>query len=239
MERIDDLQNGLKIIQDDAAFCFGTDAVALSHFVTVKRGARVADLGTGTGVIPLLLCAHHAACTVVGVEIQPHMADMAGRSVTLNGLEERIQIVCADLKHAAQRFGKNSFDAVTCNPPYGKAGFTVTGGNQSRDIARHEVCCTLADCVEVAAALLKASGRAAFLCPALRAAELIGLFYRHKLTPKRLRTVHPKAGKKPSVILLEGVKGAREGLDFLPPLVLCKEDGAMTVELERIYAGEK
>ena len=237
MERIDDLQNGLKIIQDDTAFCFGTDAVVLSHFLTVKRGARVADLGTGTGIIPLLLSVHSKAEEIVGIEIQPHMADMARRSVALNGLEGKIRIFWGDLKEAPAVFGKSSFDAVVCNPPYGKAGFSLPGGNSSRDIARHEVCCTLADCVFVAAELLRPAGRAAFLCPAFRAAELISLFDQNRLTPKRLRTVHPRLDKKPTVILLEGVKAAREGLAFLPPLELTDGAGGMSKELCEIYQG--
>lgn len=234
-ERLDDLQNGQKIIQDPSCFCFGSDAVVLSSFCRVKKGARVCDLGTGNGIIALLLAAHTEAESIVGIEIQERAADMARRSVALNGLTRRVNILNMDLKDAVSVFGRNSFDTVVCNPPYGKTGRSFFHQPDARSIARHEILCTLADCVEAAAALANNGGNVCFVCPGLRAAELFSLFEANRLAVKRIRTVHPTYGAAPSVLLVEGVKGGKPGTEWLPPLFLTDNAGNMTDECKKAY----
>lgn len=223
-ERLDDLQNGLFIIQDPSAFCFGSDAVALAAFARIPRGGTVADLGAGNGIIALLLAAHTGASKIVGIEIQEDAADMAKRSVLHNGLSDRVAILAMDLKDAPARLGRRSFDAIVCNPPYGKAGKSFFGEPDARAIARHEILCTLSDCVVSASALLKDGGKTCFACPPLRAAELFALYEKSRLSPKRAQFVHPAFGAPPTVLLIEGVKNGRPGMDWLAPLYLL--DGA-------------
>ena len=234
-ERLDDLQyRGLKIIQDPAGFCFGSDAVLLASFSSVRPGGSVLDLGTGTGILLLLLSARTKASRLVGLEVQHAVAERARRSVAWNGLTERIKIMEGDLKCAKSLFCPNSFDLVVCNPPYGKAGHSFSGDSSERNIARHEVLCTLKDCVQAAAWAVKASGRVCFVIPPLRFAELLALFEAHRLTPKRLRTVQARPQDSPSVILVEGRKGAKPGLSWGPPILLLETQG-MTEQARRLY----
>lgn len=235
-ERLDDLQFAdLKILQRPEEFCFGTDAVLLSDFASIKSGGKVIDLCCGSGIIPLLLWGRGRAGHITGVEIQPAVAEMARRSVMLNGLNEHIDILELDLKDASAVLGKNIADNVTCNPPYGKAGYSLHGENTSRAIARHEILCTLSDCVASAAALLKENGRAAFVHRCERISELLSLMEAHHLTPKRLRAVQPRPDAAPILFLVEGVKGAKAGVQWLAPLLLRKENGEETEEVLRIY----
>jgi len=234
-ERLDDLQNGFKIIQDPDAFCFGSDAVVLASFCRVKKGAKVCDLGTGNGIIALLLAAHTEARRIVGIEIQERAADMARRSVLLNGLEDRVEILRMDLKHAPAALGRDAFDLTVCNPPYGKAGRSFFEEPDARSIARHEILCTLSDCVSSAAQLTRSGGSVCFVCPALRVAELFALFSTHRLAVKRVRTVHPRYGAPPSVLLVEGVKGGKPGAAWLSPLFLTDGAGNMTRECREAY----
>ena len=235
-ERLDDLQfAGLRILQRPGEFCFGTDAVLLSDFAQVKPGGTVVDLCCGGGIVPLLLWGRGRARRILGVEIQPAVAEMARRSVALNGLTEQIEIFELDLKNAPSQLGKGIADTVTCNPPYGKAGYSLPGENPARSIARHEILCTLADCVASAAALVREGGRAAFVHRCERVAELLSLMEAHRLTPKRLRAVQPRPGAAPILFLAEGVKGAKPGVQWLAPLLLRDENGAETEELLRIY----
>lgn len=235
-ERLDDLQfAGLKILQKPAQFCFGTDAVLLSDFARVRSGGTAIDLCCGNGIIPLLLWGRGRAKRIFGVEIQESVAALARRNMALNGLSAQIEILTLDLKEAPRHLGAHAADTVTCNPPYGKAGYSVLGENSEKAIARHEICCTLSDCVASAAALLKEGGRAAFVHRPERVSELLSLFEAHRLTPKRLRAVQPKPGAAPMLFLAEGVKGARPGVDWLAPLLLRDEAGNETEEVLRIY----
>ena len=159
-ERIDDLErSGLKIIQNPAKFCFGMDAVLLSGFARVKRGEKVLDLGTGTGILPLLLAAKTEGEHFTGIEIQPDMADMAGRSVLLNEVEDRIDIVCGDLRQSSARFGKAAFDVVVSNPPYMKESHGLKNPDDAKATARHEVRCTLEYVIREASDTLRSGGR--------------------------------------------------------------------------------
>ena len=190
-ERIDDLQrNGYRIIQDPDRFCFGMDAVLLSGFASAKTGDNVLDMGTGTGIIPILMEAKTKAAHLTGLEIQPESADMAQRSVKLNNLEEKISIVTGDIKEAKIIFPKASFQVVTSNPPYmiGQHGLVNPHGEKA--IARHEVLCTLEDVVENAAALLVPGGHFFMVHRPFRLAEIMTCLVKYKLEPKRMHLVY-------------------------------------------------
>lgn len=187
-ERIDDLQrNHYKIIQDSDRFCFGMDAVLLSGFARAKEGDRVLDLGTGTGIIPILMEAKTCAAHLSGLEIQPDSADMARRSVKLNGLEEKIEIVTGDIKEAVSLFGPASFDVVTCNPPYMTEHHGLTNPGVPKAIARHELLCTLEDVISQAGRLLKPGGNLYMVHRPFRLADIFVLLRQYKIEPKRMK----------------------------------------------------
>lgn len=235
-ERLDDLQrNHLQIIQNPEKFCFGMDAVLLSGFAKVKPKERVLDLGTGTGIIPILLSAKTAAGHLTGLEIQPESADMARRSVLLNKLEERIEIVEGDIKEASKLFGAASFDVVTCNPPYmiGKHGLQNPDGPKA--IARHEVLCTFEDVAREAARLLRPGGKFYLVHRPFRLAEIMGTLLSYKLEPKRMQLVYPYVDKEPNMVLLEASRGGNSRMTVEPPLIVYKEPGVYTPEIYDIY----
>ncbi len=235
-ERIDDLQfKGLFIIQNPNAFRFGMDAVLLADFCSIRKKDRAADFGTGTGILPLLMAGREETAVIHGFEIQPDMADMASRSVAMNGLEHRVFIHQADLRNAQQVLTPGSLDLVVCNPPYGKAGGTIENPSEALRISRHEGGCTLFDVAYAAKVVLKNNGRLAVVFPAARMLELLDTLRQNKLEPKRLRFVHSHLGKAPHLVLAEGVKAARPMLHCLPPLIIYDEDGKPTKELDRIY----
>lgn len=235
-ERLDDLgRKGYRIIQNPAAFCFGIDAVLLTGFAGIKEKSRVLDLGTGTGIIPILLEAKTGAEHLTGLEIQPESADMARRSVALNGLEEKISIVTGDIKEASEIFDKGSFDTVTCNPPYmiGKHG--LTGENDRKTIARHEVLCTFEDVARETSALLKPGGTFFLVHRPFRLVELFGIMTKYRLEPKRMKLVHPYADKEPNMVLIEAKKGGNPRITIESPLIVYKEPGVYTDEIYDIY----
>lgn len=235
-ERIDDLErNGYRIIQDTKRFCFGMDAVLLSGFARVKEGAHVLDLGTGTGIIPILLEAKTKAEHLTGLEIQEDSADMARRSVLLNGLEDKIDIVTGDIKEAESLFDAASFDVITCNPPYmiGKHGITNEGN--AKAIARHEILCTLEDIVSQAAKLLKPGGNFFMVHRPFRLAEIMTVLQAYKLEPKRMQLVYPFVDKEPNMVLIEANRGGKPRLTVEKPLIVYKEPGIYTPEIYEIY----
>ena len=235
-ERIDDLErNGYHIIQDTKRFCFGMDAVLLSGFARVKEGAHVLDLGTGTGIIPILLEAKTKAEHLTGLEIQEDSADMARRSVLLNGLEDKIDIVTGDIKEAESLFDAASFDVITCNPPYmiGKHGITDEG--DAKAIARHEILCTLEDIVSRAAKLLKPGGNFFMVHRPFRLAEIMAVLQAYKLEPKRMQLVYPFVDKEPNMVLIEANRGGKPRLTVEKPLIVYKEPGVYMPEIYEIY----
>lgn len=239
-ERLDDLQRGgLRILQKTGGFRFGTDAVLLADFAGVRGRDRVVDLGTGTGILPLLLAARAPSASFAAIEIQPEMADMAARSVALNGLAGRIDVLEADLREAPALLGYGRADLVVCNPPYGRQGATLTNPDPSRAVARHEIGCTLADVMESAARLLRNGGRLAMVFPAPRLLELLDAQRGARIEPKRVRLVHQSVNDPPKLALVEGVKQARPALHWLPPLILCDRQGEYTAEARRIYGQEE
>lgn len=235
-ERIDDLeQNGYRIIQDPERFCFGMDAVLLSGFARVKDGASVLDLGTGTGIIPILLEAKTGAAHLTGLEIQPDSADMARRSVALNGLEDKIDIVTGDIKEAGSLFDAASFDVITCNPPYmiGKHG--IANPQDAKAIARHEILCTLEDVISQTARLLKPGGNFYLVHRPFRLAEIMVLLSKYKLEPKRMQLVYPYVDKEPNMVLLEANRGGRPRMTVEKPLIVYQKPGVYMPEIYDIY----
>lgn len=235
-ERIDDLQrNGYRIIQKKDGFCFGMDAVLLSGFAVVKEGERVIDLGTGTGIIPILLSAKTAGEHFTGLEIQTEIAGMAARSVRLNQLDQRISIVEGDIKEASQLFGKASFDIVTSNPPYINDAHGLKNPDLSRAIARHEVLCTLEDVIRETALLLKPGGRMYLVHRPHRLAEIITMMRKYKLEPKRMKLIHPFVDKEANMVLLEAARGGRPMIKVEAPVIVYQEPGKYTDEIYDIY----
>lgn len=238
-ERLDDLQrNNLYIIQDPERFCFGMDAVLLSGFAaahTVSSCRQILDLCTGNGIIPLLLSAKTKADHITGLEIQPEMADMALRSVSMNSLNDKITIINCDIKEASAHVRMASFDMVTVNPPYFKAGHGITNPGDSKTISRHEVACTLNDVLAVSAAALKNGGYFYMVHKPQRLADVIHEMRNAGIEPKTLKQVHPYISSEASMLLIEGRKGAGAEMRIEPPLIIYGKDGKYTGEMYTIY----
>ncbi len=235
-ERIDDLErDGYKIIQNSKKFCFGMDAVLLSGFANVKKDEVVLDLGTGTGVIPILLEAKTEGKHFSALEIQDESADMARRSVELNCLQDKIEIVNGDIKEASKIFGRASFDVVTTNPPYMNDNHGLKNPDMPKAIARHEVLCSLEDVVREASYVLKERGRFYMVHRPHRMVEIINIMTKYKLEPKRIRMVHPYADKEANMILIEGLKGGNGFLKVEKPLIVYKEVNVYTEDILKTY----
>ena len=235
-ERIDELQrNGYRIIQNPAKFCFGMDAVLLSGFARAKKGNVVLDLGTGTGIIPILMEAKTEASRFVALEIQEESAEMARRSVELNGLEEKITIVTGDIKEADSLFDAASFDVITCNPPYMIGQHGLVNPEDAKAIARHEILCTLEDVIAQAAVLLKPGGNFFMVHRPFRLAEIMVLLHQYKLEPKRMQMVHPFIDKEPNMVLIEANRGGKPRMSVEKPLIIYKEPGVYMPEIYDIY----
>ncbi len=235
-ERLDDLmRNGYRIIQRPGTFCFGIDAVLLSGFAVVKEGERVLDLGTGTGIVPLLLRAKTRGKQFYGIEIQKESADMARRSVALNGLQEDIFIVTGDLRQADRLFGRASFDVLTSNPPYIPVSEGLPNPNPALAIARHEICCTLEDVIGQASVLLREKGRFYLVHRPARLPLILDALGRGHLDPKRLRMVHSFPDKEANLVLIEAIKGVRSRLTVMKPLFIFEEQGRYSREIIEEY----
>ena len=234
-ERLDDLQNGYEIIQNTEKFCFGMDAVLLSGFARVKPRERVLDLGTGTGIIPILLKAKTPGEHFTGLEIQQECADMAMRSVAYNHLEEQITIQQGDIKEASAIFGRASFDVVTSNPPYMIHSHGLENPHLPKAIARHEIFCTLEDVISEASKVLKVKGRFYLIHRPFRLAEIMGLMMKYHLEPKRMQLVYPFVDREPNLVLLEGVLGGKSRIQVEKPLIVYEKPGVYTQEVLDIY----
>jgi tRNA1Val (adenine37-N6)-methyltransferase len=235
-ERIDDLQcNGLRIIQNPKGFCFGIDAVLLSNFCEIKKNARVIDLGTGTGIIPILLAGKTEAKEIIGIEIQETIVEMAARSVKLNQLEDRVKMVHADLNNVLNELDLYSFDVVVSNPPYMHEGGGLINPEDMKAIARHEIKCTLEDIIRVASKLIKDRGHFYMVHRPHRLVDILCLCRAYKLEPKKIRFIHPNKNKKPNILLVECTKYGRPELKFMDPLYVYTEDGRYTEEIHKIY----
>lgn len=260
-ERIDDLQcKGYQIIQNSGMFCFGMDAVLLANYVRFKRGGRYLDLGTGTGIIPILLAAKEygeGALTreerladlcdadrkivndarFIGIELQPACADMAARSVSLNGLDGLVRIDNGDIKEVSCNYKKASFDIVTSNPPYIKGSHGLENPDAPKNIARHEVHVTLDQVVAAAEYALKPGGSFYMIHKPFRLAEIFECLHEHRLEPKRMQLVHPYIDKEPNMVIVEAVKGGNSMIKIDPPMIVYKAPGVYTEQLLATYEG--
>lgn len=236
-ERLDELQrNGYRIIQNPEKFCFGMDAVLLTGFAHAKEGERLLDLGTGNGIIPLLMEAKYHCAELTGLEIQEDSADMAARSVALNDLSDKIHIVVGDIREADAIFRPASFDCITCNPPYmiGKHG--IANPHEPKALARHEILCTFENVASQAAKLLKPGGHFFLVHRPFRLAEIMTELVRNKLEPKRMQLVHPYVDREPNMVLLEAVRGGKPRMRVEKPLIVYREPGVYMPEVREIYA---
>lgn len=235
-ERIDDLErNGYRIIQNKNGFCFGMDAVLLSGFAKARKTDRVVDLGTGTGIIPILLHAKTGVGQITGIEIQETYAGMAERSVLLNDLEDVIRIRRGDLRKIEELCPAKEADVVTCNPPYMKDSSGLKNPEEGKAIARHEVKCCFSDVAEAAAYLLKPGGKFFLVHRPERLTELIETLRKNKLEPKRMRMVHSFADEKAVMVLMEAASGGGVFLKVEPPLIIYKEKNVYSDEIYEIY----
>ena len=235
-ERIDELlRNSYRIIQNPQRFCFGMDAVLLSGYAKAKPGERVLDLGTGNGVIPILMEAKTKGEKFFGLEIQEESADMARRSVRLNELEDKIEIVTGDMKEAVNIFGAASFHVITMNPPYMTGNHGLVNPSDAKAVARHEITCTLEEMIAQAAKLLKPRGRFYMVHRPFRLAEIMTLMVKYRLEPKRMRLVYPYVDKEPNMVLIEGLRDGNSRITVDPPLIVYEKPGVYTPELRNLY----
>lgn len=238
-ERLDDLQRkGYKLIQNSKIFCFGIDAVLLCAYASINEGDKVLDLGTGNGIIPVLLKARTKGEHFTGLEIQKINVDMAKRSVLYNGIESDVDIVKGDIKEASAIFGGACFDVVISNPPYMNDNHGLKNPNDHKAIARHEVLCTLEDVVREAAKLLKPSGRFYMVHRPHRLTEIFDVMKKYRIEPKRMRLVYPFADREANMVLIEGVRGGRPMIKVESPLIVYSQAGQYTDEVNEMYYGE-
>lgn len=235
-ERVDDLhRNGFQIIQNGKLFCFGMDAVLLSGFAKVKEQGTALDLGTGTGIIPILLAAKTQGHHFTGLEISPTSADMAARSVLLNDLQEKVEIVRGDIKEAGELFAPASFDTVTSNPPYMIGQHGLVNPDLEKAAARHEILCTLEDVVRAAAKLVRPGGSFFLVHRPFRLAEIICTMVKYGLEPKRMQLVYPYVDREPNMVLIEAVRGGKPRMTVENPLIVYREPGVYMPEITEIY----
>lgn len=236
-ERIDDLEyKGLKIIQNTEGFCFGIDAVLLSDFAKeIRNNSKVLDLGTGTGILSILLTAKTNLEKIYGIEIQENVADMARRSVILNELENKIEIINKNIKELEEIFERNSFDSIVTNPPYKKLETGKTNEKENKFISRHEVTANLEDFIKISFDLLKDKGSLYMVHRPERLAEIIYILKKHKLEPKKIRFVHSNCEQEPKLVLIKAVKNAKEFLKVERPLFIYNKEGEYTDEILEIY----
>ena len=240
-EKIDDLEyKDLKIIQNKNGFCFGIDSVLLSDFAKgIKTDANVLDLGTGTGIISILLCGKTNLKHITGIEIQKDVADMAKKSVKLNKLENRIDILNEDIKKISKIFPANSFDAIVTNPPYKKQNTGLTSKDKTQLISRHEVMCDIEDIAKASSKLLNSNCSIYMVHRPDRLIDIIESFRKYNLEPKIIKFVYPKINKEPNLVLIKATKGAKEFLKLEKPLIVYNEDGTYTDEILEIYSKKR
>ena len=235
-ERVDDLERcGYKIIQNTEKFCFGMDAVLLSGYAFAKQGEKVLDLCSGNGIIPILMAAKTKAERIVGIEIQKDVADMAKRSVALNGLSDRVNILAADIKDTEEYLQAGVFDVVTCNPPYMIESHGIKNPDSPRAIARHEIMCTFDDVARIAARMLRPGGRFYLIHRPFRLTDIFETLTKYSLEPKRMKMVHPYVDRDPNMVLIESGLGKRRRLTVERPLIVYEAPNCYTKEIYDIY----
>lgn len=235
-ETLDDLQlKGICVIQKKDAFRFGVDAVLLANFAKVKKGARVIDLCSGTGIIPFILAGKTDAANITGIEIQEPMVDMAKRSVEFNKLQHRLDFINKDLKDIEFLKKLPKVDVVTVNPPYKLKNSGIINMDDENAIARHEICCTLEDVIKAAKGVLKDNGRIYMIHRPDRLADIICTMRQYKIEPKLIRMIQPNFRKAPNMVLIEGQNNGGTFLKWEAPLYIYNIEGGYTEEIDRIY----
>ena len=236
-ERIDDLEfKNLKIIQNKDGFCFGIDSVLLTDFAkNIKQNSKVIDLGTGTGIIPILLYGKTKNTTFVGIEIQNEVAEMARRSVKLNSLEEKIEILNINILDLDKKYERGSFNVVTTNPPYKKINTGIINDNDKKIISRHEITASLEDFIRTASFLLKDLGEFYMVHRPDRLVDIFSIMRKNKIEPKKIKFVYPNKNKKTNLVLIKGVKNGKQFLEFENNLYVYNDDGSYTDEILKIY----
>jgi tRNA1Val (adenine37-N6)-methyltransferase len=238
-ETLDDLQlKGIHIIQKKDAFRFGVDAVLLANFSNVKRGMKVYDLCSGTGIIPFILAGKTEASYITGIEIQKEMVEMALRSVEYNDFKYRIDFINEDLRNINLLKKLPKADVVTVNPPYKLRNSGLLNPDDKNAIARHEICCTLEDVLVAARVLLKDNGKLFMVHRPERIADILCLMRKHRLEPKTIRMVHPNSKKAPNIVLIEGQRDGGAFLKWEPSLYIYKDEGGYSDEINRLYGRE-
>ena len=240
-ERIDDLEfKGLKIIQNKEGFCFGIDSVLISDYAkNLKKGAKVVDIGTGTGIIGILLCGKTEISHITGIEIQEEVAEMATRSIKLNNLEEKFEIQNINVKDIFNVIEPNTIDVIVTNPPYMKLNTGAKNIEKKKLISRHEVECNLEDIISISYKLLKSKGEFYMVHRAERIVDIMFLLRKYKVEPKKIRFVHPRKEKEPNLVLIKCVKNGGNGLKIDKPLIVYDDCGNYTDEIYKIYNKEK
>lgn len=239
-ERVDDLQiKNYHIIQKADGFCFGIDAVLLSDYAKVKRNSIGMDLCSGTGIIPILMEAKYPVSYIEGIEYQETYAEMAERSVYMNKQQEKVCIKQGDVRKVKEDYQRESFDWITCNPPYMTGSHGLTNPDYGKAIARHEITCSLEDVVQAAKWLLKPKGHFYMIHRPFRLAEIIYTLKKNKLEPKRMRLVYPYVNKEPNMVLIDAAKGGNQRITVEPPLIVYNKDGSYTDEIYQIYGEMK
>ena len=236
-ERIDDLQlNNLKIIQNKNGFCFGIDSVLLADFAKdIRNNSKVLDLGTGTGIIATLLCAKTKLSKIYGIDIQKDVCDMASRSIKLNNLEDKFEIINTNIKDLKNIFEESSFDAIVSNPPYKKENSGIKNETETKLISRHEIAANLEDFIKVSSKLLKNNGNIYMVHRPERLSDLFYLLKKYNLEPKKLRMVQSYIDSKPKLVLVKATKNAKSFLSVEEPLIIYNKDGSYTDEIFKIY----
>lgn len=237
-ETVDEFFRGrLRVLQKKKGYRFSVDSLLLANFVTLRKGDRVVDLGTGSGIIALVLALRFPEATITEVEIQEDLADMAGRSVALNGLKDQVRVCSGDVRKIRGLFAPQLFDAAVFNPPYRRLNSGRINPDSERAVARHEIKGTIDDFLASARYLLKDSGRVYVIYPAARSAQLIVRMRGNGIEPKRLRIIHSDGRSGGVFVLAKGIKGGGEELEIMPPLFICRDDGRYSGEVEEILAG--
>lgn len=240
-ERIDDLEyKELKIIQNKDGFCFGIDSILLSDFANeIKRNSRVIDLGTGTGIIGIMLCAKTELSKMIGVEIQKEVYNMAKRSIKLNNFQDKFEIINDNIKNLENKIEMGTFDAVVTNPPYKKVGTGIINENEKKLVSRHEITANLEDFIKISTKLLKDKGSLYMVHRPDRLVDIIELLRKYKLEPKKIRFVQPSVKKEANMLLIKATKNAKPFLKIEKPLYVYKENGEYTSEILKIYNKEE
>ncbi|HHY22732.1 MAG TPA: tRNA1(Val) (adenine(37)-N6)-methyltransferase [Clostridiaceae bacterium] len=235
-ETVDDLQyKGLTLIQKKDGFRFGIDAVLLANFADVKKGDIVLDIGTGTGIISILLAGKTEAKTIYGLEIQKEVAEMAGRSVILNNLQDRVKIVHGNIKNGLDYFRPSSFNVVITNPPYIPYGRGLVNYSDSKAISRHEISCNLENIISTGSKLLVPGGQLAMIHRPERLVDVLFLMRTYSIEPKYIRFVHPSSHKKANLFLIKGTRGGNPELKMMDPLYIYDSQGKYSEEINKIY----